>query len=328
MRSADLGDESVKWRLACLLATAALPGMAAAQAGPAPGDACETAYAALPQGAILDLLDPAAPAERRQAALLAYQQLATMRECPQFGYAVGQLYRHGEYLPGNLLPQDIEKARELILPMAESGDLGAYADLAEMEMRHANARDAMKWTQVYLHFVDKVLLPTLKDASDAHFQRSAYNGNLLARTELIWKYARPSLPRKLVREDFRAYLDEHGTQVEQRMRERRAGGQRRASAQDGGRTHVTSTGETCHVNMIDRIGAASAAWIVEVLPSGKTGRMVLENFVPKPGVADTLATCLADHRFAPFEGTAPATIRVSMVMGSPEGATISRKRRN
>ncbi len=319
----------MKWRLACLLAATAMPTLAAAQADEtSAGQACEAAYATLPQGAILDLLDPAAPADRRQAALAAYQQLATMSECPEFGYTVGQLYRHGEYLPGNLLPQDIDKARALILPMAESGHLGAYADLAEMEMRHANAREAMKWTQVYLHYVEKILLPALDDASDARFQRSAYNGNLLARTELIWRYARPSLPRKLVREDFHAYLDEHGKQVEQRMRERHAGQHLRASAQDGGPTYITSSGDGCAVNMIDRIGAASAAWIVEVLPSGKVRRVMLENFVPKSTVADTLGACLAEYRFAPFPGTTPATIRISMMMGSPEGAAISRKRRN
>lgn len=317
----------MKWRLACLLAASVMPAMAAAKDTSLPGATCEAAYAELAPGSILDLLDPVAPTERRQTALAAYQQLATMRECPEFGYTIGQLYRHGEYLPGNLLPQDLDKARALILPMAESGYLPAYADLAEMEMRHAQARAAMKWTQIYLHFVDKVLIPTLDDASDARFQRSAYNGNLLARTELIWRYARPSLPRKLVREDFRAYLDEHGKPVEQRMRARQAGENFRASAQDGGRTHVTSSGDGCHVNAIDRIGAASAAWIVEVLPSGKVGRVVLENVVPKSSVADTLSTCLAAYRFAPFEGT-PATIRVSMVMGSPEGAAISRKRRN
>ena len=318
----------MKWKLASLLAITALAGLSAAQTGHASGGACDTAYAALPQGAILDLLDPAAPAERRQAALSGYQQLATMRECPEFGYTIGQLYRHGEYLPGNLLPQDLDRARALILPMAESGYLPAYADLAEMEMRHAQARAAMKWTQLYLHYVEKLVIPTLDNANDARFQRSAYNGNLLARTELIWRYARPSLPRKLVREDFHAYLDEHGKQVEQRIRERQMGNNLRASAQDGGPTYITSNNSDCAVNGIDRIGAAAAAWIVEVQPSGKVGRVVLENFVPKPAVADTLATCLAGYRFAPFEGSASATIRVSMVMGSPEGAAISRKRRN
>lgn len=318
----------MRWHLACLLVASGLPGLAAAQATAMPDASCEAAYAALPHGSILDLLDPAAPEDRRHAALAAYQQLATLRACPEFGYTIGQLYRHGEYLPGNLLPQDLDKARALLLPMAESGYLPAYADLAEMEMRHAQSRAAMQWTQVYLHFVDKLVIPTLDNATDARFHRSAYNGNLLARTELIWRYARPSLSRKLIREDFRTYMHARGKQVEQRIRARQAGEDLRASAQDGGRARVTSSGDGCSVNAIDRIGAASAAWIVEVLPSGKMGRTALENFVPKPAVADTLANCLANYRFAPFEGNEPATIRVSMVMGSPEGAAISRKRRN
>ena len=253
---------------------------------------------------------------------------ATKRECPEFGYTLGLLYRHGEYLPGNLLPQDLDKAQALILPMAESGYLPAYADMAEMEMRHAHVQEAMTWTQVYLHFVDKVSLEQVDNATDAFFLHSAYNGNLLARSELIWHYSRTYLPRKLMREDLDGYLAVHGAQVEQRMRARRTGQDRRASAQDGGLTHVVSTGERCYVNTIDRIGAASAAWIVEVLPSGQTGRIMLENFVPKSTVADELATCLEDYRYAAFNGTTPATIRVSIVMGSTDGATISRKRRN
>lgn len=317
----------MKWRIACLLAATAMPALAAAQAEAPSGAACEVAYAGLPGGAILDLLDPAAPVERRQAALAGYQQLATMRECPEFGYTIGQLYRHGEYLPGNLLPQDIDKARALILPMAESGHLGAYADLAEMEMRHANAREAMKWTQVYLHFVDEVLAPDL-DPDAAHYQYSAYNGNLLNRVELIWRHARPFLPRKLVKGDLNAYLEGNGREVGQRMRERRNGLNLRASAQDGGPVRVASSAEDCYVNAIDRIGAASVTWIVEVLPSGNTGRVVLENFVPKPEVADAMQACLARYIFAPFGGTASATIRIPMTMGSTEGAAISRKRRN
>lgn len=316
----------MKWKLACLLAASALPSMANAEADPVSGNTCEVAYAALPPGTILDLLDPAAPGERRQAALAAYQNLATLRDCPEFGYTLGQLYRHGEYLPGNLLAQDIEKARTLILPMAESGYLPAFADLAEMEMRHANAREAMKWTQVYLHFVDEVLAPDL-DPDDAHYQYSAYNGNLLNRVELIWRYARPFLPRKLVKEDLNAYLEAHGRDVGERMRERRHGLHLRTSAQDGGPVRITSRADTCYVNAIDRIGAASATWIVEVLPSGRPGRVMLENFVPKAEVADAMRACLDRYVFQPFEGQAPATIRIPMTMGSTEGAAISRKRR-
>ena len=101
----------------------------------------------------------------------------------------------------------------------------------------------------------------------------------------------------------------------------------RASAQGGGATHAIAPAQSCYVNAIDRIGAGAASWIVEVLPSGKPGRVVLENFVPNPDVAGAMRDCLDRYTFAPFAGDAPATIRVSMVMGSPEGAAISRKRR-
>lgn len=194
-------------------------------------------------------------------------------------------------------------------------------------MRHANAREAMKWTQAYLYFMNTVVMPAIEDADHRHYQRSAYNGNLLARVDLLWRYARPLLPQKLIREDLNAYLAEHETHVVQRMLERQHGLHQRVSAQDGGPTHIVNGADDCYVNSIDGIGAASAAWIVEVLPSGQTGRIVLENFVPKAEVAESLEGCLARYTYAPFDGTQSATIRTSMVMGSPEGAPTSRRRR-
>jgi hypothetical protein len=292
------------------------------------GAVCEAAYAELPHDTILDLLDPEAPADRRARALAAYERLATLGECPEFGYTLGQLYRHGPYLPGNLLPQDIPKARELIRPMAEDGYLPAFADLAEMEMRHANTREAMQWTQVYLHFVQDVQADYVDDADAAHYMRTAYNSHLLGRTDFLWRrLTRPPLPRALVADDLAAYLAEHGDHVTRRMRERHEGGHRRASAQDGGPTGVASAPDDCLLKPIRDVGSASAAWIVEVLPSGKTGRIVLENFVPNAEVTRELETCLSRYAFAPFEGTRPATVRVSMVMGSTEGRGLGRRRR-
>lgn len=305
--------------------TAQGPTHAAASAHP--GHSCDPAYQALPQGTILDLLDPDAPAEHRASALAAYQHLATMKECPEFAYTLGQLYRHGPDLPGNPLPQDLPRARELIRPMAEDGYLPAFADLAEMEMRHANSRETMKWTQVYLYFVNNVKADYIEDGDALHYQRSAYNGNLLARAELIWKWPVPALPRRLVREDMQAYLDEHGAHVTRRMRERMEGSDRRRSAQDAWPVRLVNDPGTCYIRQVDRIGAASASWIVEFMPSGETGRIVLENFVPNPEVTEVMKACLARMRFSSFEGDAPVTVRYSMVMGSGEGASIRRTRR-
>lgn len=298
---------------------------AAVQGG---GDVCETAYSALPPGSILDLLDPDAPNDRRTAALAAYQRLSEMRECPEFGYTLGQLYRHGSYLPGNLLPQDVEKARALILPMAESGYLPAYADLAEMEMRHANAREAMKWTQVYLHFVQEVQADYVDDADEKRFQRTAYNSHLLARTELVWnRLTRPSPPRRLIREDLDTYLNQQGEALPRRIHEYLQGLHRRNSAQNGDLVRTTSTTQDCYLVALERIGSASASWIVEVLPSGETGRVVLENFVPNIEATKQLQSCLSQYTFAPPRNGQAATVRVSMVMGSPSSRGVNRRSR-
>lgn len=288
---------------------------------------CDAAYAALPHGTILDLLDPQAPADHRAAALAAYQRLAPMKECPEFGYTLGQLYRHGEYLPGNPLPQDVAKARELILPMAESGYLPAYADLAEMEMRHANTREAMKWTQVYLYFVDHVLVAGTKDADVAQYERSAYNANLLGRVEFLWNHIPPYLPRRLVNEDLNAYLHEHGDDVARRMRERQDGLHLRASAQDSLLPYSIPGPSTWYHNLFDDLSSASASWIVEVLPSGEIGRIVLENFVPNEAVTRQMKSVVARYKFAPLDGQLSKTVRISVVVGSTESRELNKRRR-
>lgn len=318
----------MRWHLGIAMVAIATPLACFAGDGPAAGATCEDAYRSLPHATILDLLDPAAPAEKRTAALSAYERLADMKECPEFGYTLGQLYRHGPDLPGNPLPQDVEKAARLIRPMAEDGYLPAFADLAEMHMRHANAREAMRWTQIYLHFVRKVQLAVAKDGDAVQFHRAAYNGNLLARTEIIWKhYARPPLPRRTVGEDLDAYLREYGDSVTIRMRERQQGMRGRISAQDGGLARVSNEVGDCYMKADRRIQAGSAAWIVEVLPTGETGRIVLENFVPSAAFTEKLKECLLRYRFAPFEGSESATVRIPMVFGSPEGAAMRRTRR-
>lgn len=317
----------MNWRWIVVCAALAAPGVTHANDGAQAGAVCEAAYAELPQGTVLDLLDPDAPADRRAAALDAYQRLADLPHCPEFGYTLGQLYRHGPYLPGNPVPQDIAKARELIRPMAEDGYLPAFADLAEMEMRHANTRAAMQWTQLYLHFVQAVQADYLEDAGDRHYQRTAYNSHLLGRTELLWRrLTRPPLPRELVKSDLADYLARHGGEVTRRMHERMRGERRRASAQDGGPTGVVDSGD-CMLKPIRNVGSASASWIVEVLPSGRTGRIVLENLVPNVEAVREMERCLARYSFAAFEGDRAATVRVSMVMGSIEGRALSRPRR-
>ena len=314
----------MQWRWIGLFAAVFAPMPAIATDSVPAVDTCSEAYSDLPHGTILDLLDPQAPPDRRARALSTYEHLATLDGCPEFGYTLGQLYRQGPDLPGNLVAQDLPKARKLIRAMAEDGYLHAYADLAEIEMRHANAREAMKWTQVYLYFTRTVRQDYVDDAHDLQFQRSAYNGNLLARVEIIWRWPRPPLPRRLVREDLNAYLAQHGTAVAKRMRERQEGMHSSASSQTGGPIRLATEPDPCYVRL-DGIGAASATWIIEVLPSGETGRLVLESFVPKIEAAEEIKACLLQRQFAAFEGDQSATRRVHFVVGSTEGASLRRR---
>lgn len=284
---------------------------------------CEALYQEIPHGRILDLLDSVAPPEHRASVLEAYERLSEVKGCPEFGYTLGQLYRHGDDLPGNLVARDIERAEPLIRAMAEDGYLPAYADLAEMEMRHGSYRKAMQWTQVYLHFARTLRQPV--DADDAQFHRSVYNGHLLTRAEVVWGWQRPAVPRKRIREDFNAYLAGDGKLVGQRMRERMEGRHIRLSAQDGPGLRLKSGVGDCRLLIKDRIGAATASWIVEVLPSGQTNRVLLENFVPTVAAVDRLRQeCLTRYRFEPFEGDQARSIRISVAFGSSEGAAIRR----
>ncbi len=282
---------------------------------------CAQAHAAMPPGARLDVFDPDAPLERRQAALAAFEQAAALEGCPEFDYVLGMLYRHGPYLPGNLLPQDIEKARALIAPMAEAGDLQAFADMAEMEMRHANSREAMRWTQLYLHFVKTVAMDFARDPEQVRFMNAAYNSNLLARTELIWRYTRPKLSRKLIGEDLNAWLKAHPG-VAERMRARMTQGEPDAA---GGVATLEQDPGDCYVTLPTGMGAAAATWLLEVWPSGKVGRVVMENFVPKPEIANQMLHCVHEHRFQPFAGTDPVTVRLPMVVGSSEARPLRRR---
>ncbi len=301
----------------------AMSDVAASSNGAADAD-CEAAYAAIPHDAILDLLDPAAAEDRRARALADYERLASIAGCPEFGYTLAQLYRNGEDLPGNLVERDTAKARALLLAMAEDGYLPAYADLAEMQMRAGDYREAMQWTQVYLYFVKTVRAPLL-NPDDAQFNRAAYNGHLLNRAEVVWRWQRPAVPRRRVHEDLAAYLSANGKRVEQRMRERIAGRDARDSAQDGpGVRELTNPGE-CRLDVRDRVGAATASWIVEVLPSGEMGRVVLENFIPSISAVERIwEKCMVRYSFAPFEGERSRTKRLSVQFGSPEGASARR----
>lgn len=147
----------------------------------------------------IDAYDPDAAPAKRLAAVEGLRLAAD--KCPEAAYDLGLLYRFGPDLQSNLLPKDTAKAEPLILAYAEAGFLPAYADLAEMALQDKRARDAMKWTQVYLY------LRTHHSEGFNHktssFDRHGYNADLLLRSEAAWARQRPQPARSAITEDLR-----------------------------------------------------------------------------------------------------------------------------
>ena len=151
---------------------------------------CEAAYASLPPGTRSSTcltLQAATGARCGGTGRLPATRCGNAPHRPEFGYTSASCIATA-YTCRATWSQDIAKACTLILPVAEAGYPPAYADLAEMEMRHAQAREAMKWTQVYLHFVDEVLLEGARWRCAPVPTRPPYNGNPLNRVELIWRH--------------------------------------------------------------------------------------------------------------------------------------------
>lgn len=278
---------------------------------------CAEAYGPGYQSSTLDLLDAGTPADRRAAALEGYLRLSALPHCMTDIHTLGQAYRHGPELPGNLVPQDTARARELLLQVAEAGRLSVYADLAEMALRQGDAREAMQWTQVYLYFVKNVEKEFL-DKEDARFTSAGYNGNLLLRAERAWRKTRPRLDRKLIEADLSDYVQQSGREVRDRIRTDFTERRERVSEEAGSEVRARSAGR-CEPEGMRGIDAAAVVYIVEVLPSGEIGRVLPESFFPDPVAAEKLAHCVHTYAFEPFEGEQPRTVRIPVVFGYAPG---------
>lgn len=282
---------------------------------------CEIIGKEITDSMAVDLLDPAAPGAARQRALDAYMALADEKGCSSYGYSIGLLYRFGADLPGNLLQRDIGKARDLILRYAEDGNLIAYADLAEMALADSNAREAMKWAQVYLAFLSNSDIE-FRNGNDAYY-RSGYNGDLLLRAERAWSKQRPKLSRELIRSDLEEYLRLNKVQVLERIM---ASGSDERGPRRGTKgmedVFPTIRGK-CEVDLRD-IGGAYARYLIEVQPDGRVSRVTIRDFAPSPIAAIKLAQCVKVYQFQPFKGPAPRVSIMPVVYGYTDGPRISK----
>lgn len=267
----------------------------------------------------LDAYDSHVATPKRREAIQYLTEIASL--CPQSGYSLGQLYRHGDELTGSLVERDTGKAQELILASAQGGYLFAYADLAEMALKDGRAREAMQWTQVYLYFVTHHSASF--DPARGSFTRSGYNGDLLARSMRAWHAARPRLRVEFIKQDLNDYLSKHEADVITHLKDteariRSAGTPNTRETKD---LRVVRVKGDCDMDL-GSVSSAYAMYLVEVQPSGAVTRVVLESFSPTIKVAERLRKCVQVYEFGSFRGTDPQVARIPVIYGYSDGASL------
>jgi hypothetical protein len=273
----------------------------------------------LTDASILDAYDTNAAMPQRQRAVQYLIDVAP--RCAVGGYSAGQLYRHGDRLPGNLLARDSEKAQQLIRASAENGYLFAYADLAEMALAEGRTREAMQWTQVYLYFV--VHHSEKFDRASGSFTRSGYNGDLLARALRAWRAAKPRLEQTLIKDDLNDYLRGHEATVAERLRAHEAAAIKVGTPTSGEteKLRVVAVKGGCDMDL-GSVSSAYATYLVEVQPSGSVSRVVLENFSPTAEAAMRLRKCAQVYTFGSFKGSRAQVARIPVIYGFPGGPSL------
>ncbi|WP_147300631.1 hypothetical protein [Lysobacter silvisoli] len=257
-------------------------------------------------------LDDSLEQPRRASSLERLKELA--RQCPLEAYQLGLLYRHGADLPGNFLAKDSTKARPLILSYAEAGYSLAYADLAEMALAEGDAREAMKWAQVYLYL--RAHSSSKFDHRVGSFDLSGYNADLLRRAQALWR-RKMGAATGLIQEDLNGYFDSVGEKPGSDLRQREV----RPSSGAMKAPQILKKG-SCSPSMPAGIRGGYAVYLVEVEPTGRASRVLLQNFSPSPVLGEKLKACALGYVFAPFTGEDLRYGVIPVMFGSDGGATL------
>jgi hypothetical protein len=142
-----IGQDVMKGMFALLVASLALV-VGSAQAS-ATGDQEEQRFAGwIHRG----LLDPDAPIEKRREIAAEIEALTTDDAEPLLLYLMGSLYHQDPDHSGSPLPQNLDRARELLSRAALHGRLPAMAKLSTIELQAGNRFEANVWAQLYYHY--------------------------------------------------------------------------------------------------------------------------------------------------------------------------------
>jgi hypothetical protein len=238
---------------------------------------------------VVDVLDPALDATHKSQPLQAMQALAAAG-CGDAAWVLGNLHRFGPELPGNPLPRDSVRARELLGQAGLAGVESAYRDQAELALVDGDARDAMLWTQVLLWLRDN-------DSGSRRKTAHGYDADLLRRATRTWRAA--GLANAQIQPLLDAYLDEHGDALQAANRRIAERGSRRPRL-------ALAKSPRVHPGDIGRL-SGYVMFRVEAKPSGEVTRVVVESYGPTADVVERLRPLVKDLRLAPFDAAEPMT---------------------
>lgn len=260
----------------------------------------------------VDVFDPAFDPDAKRPLLQQLEEGAE-RGCAYDGYVVGTMLRHGRALPGNPLEKDVARAAQFIEAYAREGNVTAFADLAEMALAEGDARTAMQWTQVYLHFATRHLRTKTPD-----FDRHGYNADLLWRATQAWQKAR--LKRSQIEPLLNAYLSGPGAGIAARLADKPQPVWRPSSGQgDLPPLRAKTYREEYRLTEALRIPPGYALFLLEVQPSGRVSRIVPETFGPSADTPAALKPLVEHFEFEPFDHPEPQIARVPVVYGFGSG---------
>lgn len=267
----------------CAFVLATVLGLPAALASntPAPAPAAQSGQSQIDAWLLQGLLDPATPASARTALVRELLAKAAAGDASA-QYVAGSLYRQGEAHPAQVLPRDLDKARELLLAAALKGSLPAMSKLAQVEYDAGNYAQAMDWTQVFSHY--------WRESGDFDEERAHHLKNLLKQ---IGDKLVPS-DDEVVRQRTIALLERHGATIEAALAQ-----QRSEAAQRPGLRPVAARKPVQRLRRASLITDESgmAEFYIAVDAKGRVARFWVLDAVPGAAMAGQLDELFRGARF-------------------------------
>jgi hypothetical protein len=154
------------------------------------------------------LLDANAPAAERHAALDAYKKDALAGDIAA-QYFVGNLYRLGDRLPGNIVGRDADQAFRYLSTAGGHGFIIAMAKTAELELELKKPYEAMLWAQLYGHY--EGYGDTKVNEANHRSRVGGYYAGLLRRAYAA--LGSDEAQTRAMQSDYQAFVNQHDADI-------------------------------------------------------------------------------------------------------------------